>query len=97
MKFFRKNLFSISAFVFMAFFSILAIEGAHHHDNTLESHDDCSICSWQATGSQAPSTPVPPVIPQPLLFVFFLFFTPSFVSSFNSFPSPGRSPPKNLL
>lgn len=96
MKFFRKNLFSLTAFAFLSFFSVLAIEGAHHHDS-LESHDDCSICAWQATGSQASSTPASPTLLfyaliLPFFFTLVIFhFSPFFLS-----PS-GRSPPKNLL
>lgn len=98
MKFFRNNLFPFTAFAFAAFLSVLAIEGFHHHDDGLEGHDDCSICAWQATGSQAPSTPAPPVLFQALLLFLAIFiFIPSVPSSFVSFSASGRAPPSILL
>ena len=98
MNFFRKNFFPFTALAFAAFFSVLAIEGFHHHDDGLEGHDDCSICAWQATGSQAPSTPVPPLLFHALfLFIALFIFIPSAPSSFVSFSTSGRSPPFILL
>ncbi len=96
MKFFRKYLFSFAAVAFLALVSVLVIEGAHHHDN-LESHDDCSICSWQATGSSAPSTPIPPLLFHALLFVALFTFTSFFTSTTKSFSALGRAPPSILL
>ena len=88
----RKNLFSAALLVFLAFGSVVALEAFHHHGN-LEDHDDCSICSFQATGSQAPS----PTVLTPVLVPLFLFFVleifqPFFVSHIFIAPS-GRSPP----
>lgn len=98
MNFFRKNLFPFTAFAFATFLSVLAIEGFHHHDDGLEGHDDCSICSWQVNGSQAPSTPAPPLLFQALLLFIALFiFTPSPPSTFVSFSTSGRAPPSILL
>jgi hypothetical protein len=96
MKFFRKCLFSFATVAFLAFVSILAIESAHHHDN-FESHNDCSLCAWQLTGSSAPSTPTTPILFHALIFVSLVIFTPLFISLFQSFPSLSRAPPKNLL
>lgn len=96
MKFIRKNLFPFAAAAFLSFVSVLVIEGAHHHDN-LEGQDDCSICAWQATGSSAPSVPIPPLLFHSLVIASLFIFTPFFVSSFKSFPSLGRAPPSILL
>lgn len=96
MKFFRKNLFSFTVFAFLAFVSILAIEGAHHHDN-LEAHNNCSLCAWQNTGSSAPSTPTPPSLFHSPVFIALFTFTPSVYPSFVSFSTSGRAPPQNLL
>ncbi len=98
MKFFRKNLFPFAAFMFVAFLSILAAEAFHHHDDGVEDHDDCPLCSWQLTTSQAPSAPAPPVLGY-FVSVFYIvvaltpFFVPAVVSPLNS----GRSPPSILL
>ncbi|HUO58364.1 MAG TPA: hypothetical protein VMV05_09355 [bacterium] len=97
MRFFRKNLFSFVTFSLLAFFLVLAMEASHHHDN-LEGHDDCSLCAWQLTGSNAPSAPKPPTLFHSPVFVSLVVFTPLlFVSSFESFPSVGRAPPSILL
>ncbi|HTC20138.1 MAG TPA: DUF2946 family protein [bacterium] len=96
MKFFRKYLFSFATFAFLAFVSVLAIEGAHHHDN-LENHDDCSLCAWQMTGSSAPYTPTPPLLFHAVIFITLFVFTPFAFSSFVSFSTSGRAPPSILL
>jgi hypothetical protein len=96
MKSIRKNLFSLATVAFFAFVSVLAIEGSHHHDN-IEGRDDCSLCAWQSTGSQAPSTPTPPLLFHSLVFASLFAIKPSYVSSFKSFPSLGRAPPSILL
>ena len=96
MKFFRKNLFLFATVAFLSFVSVLAAEGAHHHDN-LESHNDCSMCAWQSTGSSAPSIPVSPLVFFSLVFVFLFVFRPSVISSFVSFSNSGRAPPTILL
>jgi hypothetical protein len=96
MSFCRKYFFLFTALALLAFVSVLVIEGAHHHDN-LESHNDCSLCAWQQTGSQAQSTPTPPPLLSMLLLVFFFTSTPFFIPIFKSFPSLGRAPPQNLL
>jgi hypothetical protein len=96
MKFFRKNLFTFATVAFLSFISVLAVEGSHHHDN-LESHNNCSFCAWQVTGSSAASVPTPPLLPDVLVFIALFTFAPFFVSAFKSFPSLGRAPPPNLL
>lgn len=98
MNFLRKNLFPFTAFAFATFLSVLVIEGFHHHDDGLEGHDDCSICSWQVSGSQAPSTPAPPPLFHALaLFVALFIFVLSAPTSFVSFSTSGRAPPSILL
>jgi hypothetical protein len=97
MGFTKKHPALISLFVLPFLLTVLVAEAAHHHDNGLEGHNDCSICAFQATGSQAPSTPVPPALIQILLLVSLFTFTPTFISSVKSFPSLGRAPPQNLL
>lgn len=87
----RKHLLSLAILSFLAFFSVLVVEGPHHHGN-LESKDDCSVCSWQQTGSQAPSAPTPPQLFQALLFAVLFTFSPVYFSTFFISPS-GRSPP----
>ena len=96
MRLLRKHLFPISFLVVMALFTLFITEGAHHH-GALEDNDGCAVCSWQMTGSQAPSAPVPPVMLPLFLFIFTLFFRPSFFQSFVFIFPSGRSPPKNLL
>ncbi len=95
MSLFRKNLLPLAAIVFLAFSSVLITEGAHHHGNW-ESKDDCSVCSWQQTGSQSPALPTAPML-FPTLLVFLLLFSESFFFSFNSISPRGRSPPAILL
>ena len=97
MSFLRKNLSTfLSAFVLCAFLSVLTLETSHHH-GLLEGQDrDCSVCSWQQTGSQAVSTSIFPVL-LPALMVFALFFPVSIYSSFTFISPRGRSPPLNLL
>lgn len=96
MRFLQKRLPFIASVVLVFLLAILAVEAAHHHDDTLEGHDNCSICAWQVTGSQAVATPAPPVLFQAMLLVFVFSFTPFYVSRIFSSPS-GRSPPQNLL
>ncbi len=95
MSSFRKHLLSLAAIVFLAFSSVLMAEGSHHHGNW-ENKDDCSVCSWQQTGSHAPSLPTVPTL-FPVLLVFLLFFSESFFFSFSVTSPRGRSPPPNLL
>lgn len=96
MKFFRKTLLPFAVLALAAFLSILAIAGFHHHNDQLESHNDCSICAWQISGSQAVSAPAPPMLFHTLVFVFISTFLPLYFSTV-FFSSPGRSPPTNLL
>jgi hypothetical protein len=93
---FKKHLTFISFVVLPFLLSILVVEAAHHHDR-LEGSDHCALCVWQQSGSQAPTTPAPPVLGQIFLLVFIFTFTSIFVSSTKSFPSLGRAPPQNLL
>jgi hypothetical protein len=96
LSFSRKNLFPISILAITALLTLLVAEGAHHH-GALEDNDGCSVCSWQMTGSQAPSTPLAPVLlPTILFFCVLYFFIPTFVS-FNFISPTGRGPPQNLL
>ena len=95
MSSFRKHLLPLATMVFLVFSSVLIAEGSHHHWNW-ESKDDCSVCSWQQTGSQSPSLPTAPTL-FPLFLVFLLFVSESFFFSFNSISPRGRSPPLNLL
>ena len=95
MSSFRKHLLPLAAMVFLAFSSVLIAEGSHHHWNW-ESKDDCSVCSWQQTGSQASSLPTAPAL-FPILLVFLLLVSESFFFSFNSISPRGRSPPAILL
>ncbi|HVZ80609.1 MAG TPA: hypothetical protein VHE12_07400 [bacterium] len=84
-------------FSLLALFLVLAMEAFHHHDD-LESHDDCPLCAWQLTASNAASTPKLPTLFHSLFFVSVVVFTPlSFVPSIVSFPSVGRAPPSILL
>ena len=94
MSLLRKNLFPISLLAVMALLTLLIAEGAHHH-GALEDNDDCSVCSWQMTGSQSPSTPLPPLLFPTLLFFILYFFLPTFVS-YNFITPSGRDPPQNL-
>ncbi len=84
--------------MFVAFLSVLAAEAFHHHDDGPENHDDCSLCSWQLTTSQAPSAPAPPVLGYFVsLFFIVVSFTPLFVPAVVSSLNSGRSPPSILL
>jgi hypothetical protein len=96
MNFFRKNLFGLAVVSFLALGSVLSAQAFHHHE-ALESHSDCSFCSWQQTGSQAASIPVPPaLLLQTCFFVLLFTFKPfHFSTVFHSFS--GRAPPQNLL
>ncbi|HUO58125.1 MAG TPA: hypothetical protein VMV05_08105 [bacterium] len=95
MRSFRNNLFLLTLVVLSAFLTVLILEGSHHH-GSLESNGDCSLCSWQQTGSQAPSISHAPVL-LPILLVFLLFFfQPTYISYTLLFPA-GRSPPNHLL
>ena len=96
MKWFRKNLFLPTILVFSAFILVLVIESSHHHQD-LESHDDCSICAWQATGSHAPNTPASPSFSMQFLILSLGFTLPLFYFSRFSPAVPGRSPPYILL
>jgi hypothetical protein len=92
----RKHLSPLATFVFLAFVSILAVEEAHHHGD-LEDHDDCPLCAWQLTTSQAPTTPTPPLILYRLILLFILpFITTPFFYSVVSHTTSGLSPPFNL-
>ena len=95
MRSLRGKLFPLILTILSAFVVVLILEGAHHH-GALENSQDCSVCGWQQTGSQAPNTPVPPILSFTpafsLLFTLILFHF-----SYISFPSLGRSPPLNLL
>lgn len=96
MKAIRRYLIPLAVLIGLSFFSVLILEGSHHHQN-LESHQDCSLCSWQNTGSQAPSTNIPTILFFFSLFGFLFISTPKFVPSFVSFQPSGRAPPSNLL
>jgi hypothetical protein len=88
---FREFSFTLALLCLSTFTPILVAEGFHHHAD-LKTHDDCSLCNWQQNNSQAPSSPLPPV----LFFTFLVFrlfvsqpvfFSYLFISPF------GRSPP----
>jgi hypothetical protein len=88
----RKSLFFIAILSLLSFGSVLAAEAFHHHGD-LEDHDNCSMCSFKATGSQAHSLPAFTPILVPLFLFFFLeVFQPLFTSHIFISPS-GRSPP----
>jgi hypothetical protein len=94
MSFFRKNIFPFALLALLAFSTLLAAEGFHHHSQM--ENQDCSYCSWQQNTSQASSLPAAPLL-FPLLLAFVLFVLQSLFIS-NRFISPsGRSPPSNLL
>ena len=96
MKAVRRYLIPLAILIGLSFCSVLIIEGSHHHEN-MESHEDCSLCSWQSMGSQAPSAPTPPALPfYVLILPFFFTFTLLRFSRF-SLSTPGRSPPAILL
>jgi hypothetical protein len=96
MNFFRKNLLGLAIAASLAFVSVSAVQAFHHHDR-LESRDDCSLCVWQQTGSQASSTPLPPVLLFDALVAVLILAAASFYRSFVSFSPLGRAPPHNLL
>lgn len=96
MKVVRRYLFPLAVLIGLSFFSVLAVEGAHHHEN-FENQQDCSLCSWHHTGSQAPSTPVSPTLPFYVSVFLFLFTFQLFYFSPICLSIPGRSPPSILL
>jgi hypothetical protein len=89
---FRKYLLLISAVVLLSFVSVLLAETFHHHGE-LETEDNCAFCSFQLTGSQAPSTPAPPPLLPVMLLFFILFFLQPILVTFNFISPSGRSPP----
>lgn len=95
MNFFRKHLFPAAAILLLAFLTLLAVETAHHH-GAMEDNDNCSVCSWQQTGSHAVATPVVSLVFFALVFSFLFTFQP-LTLSFLSYPTSGRSQPQNLL
>lgn len=88
----RKNYSAfISSVLLAVFISLLAVETAHHH-GALEDNDNCSMCAWQMTGSQAVAAPAPPVL-VPVMLISTLFFFFSCLQFFQPIQSRGRSPP----
>jgi|GEM_PF-1332660 len=88
----RKKLVPFISTVLLAIFlSVLAVETSHHHGQ-LEENDNCSMCAWVMTGSQAVTAPAPPVL-IPVILVSLLFFYSFFVQFFPLIQSRGRSPP----
>jgi hypothetical protein len=88
----RKNYSAfISSVLLAVFISLLAVETSHHH-GALEDNDNCSMCAWQMTGSQAIAAPTPPVL-LPLILVTALFFFFPCLQFFKQIQSRGRSPP----
>ncbi len=96
MGYFRKHLFSLAFVVLAAFLAVLTAESFHHHERAGTKEQDCSLCSWQLTSSNATATPVPFFFFYPLLAVFLFTFKPLTLASVSIAPS-GRSPPQNLL
>jgi len=96
MGYFRKHFFSLAFIVLASFLAVMTAQSYHHHEGTGTQERDCSLCSWQLTSSHATTSPVVPMLFSALSFVFSFSFKPSYFSLF-SFPSPGRSPPQNLL
>ena len=89
---FRKISFLIAFLGFSAFLSLSLAENFHHHGD-LESHDDCSLCSFAQTASHSSAPSVTPVLVPTLLEIFVSFTAFTFVPSVISFFSSGRSPP----
>ncbi len=97
MHYLHKQKFFLSTLLLAVFLSVLTAGSAHSHGKVKDGDDHCSLCSWQQTGSQAPSTPTPPTVPFYLL-VFLLLFTFEFLHfSPICLSLPGRSPPQILL
>ncbi len=95
MRLLRKHLALIGFLVLPFLFAILAAEAAHHHDR-LENSGHCALCVWQHDGSQAVSSPVPPVLTHSFLVMAVSTFVLSFFSFILLSPS-GRAPPQILL
>lgn len=96
MRFPKKHLkFSSALVVLLVFLASLFVGNLHHHQS-LENHNDCSVCAWQSTGSQASSIPTVPLLFSALIFVCFFTFSLFHLSLFSISPS-GRSPPLVLL
>ena len=88
---FRKISLFVALLGLSAFASLSVAEAFHHH-GALESHDDCSICSWQQVDSKATAAPHPPSLVPTLLsgvlsLVFYCVTFPRFIVA------SGRSPP----
>jgi hypothetical protein len=95
MKLFRKYLFLTAVVVLASFASVLAAECVHHHDD-FKDRDQCALCNWVRTVSQADLVPLAPTF-VPVLLFFELFIFISFFNSFSLISPCGRSPPTNLL
>lgn len=96
MAYSRKHLFPFILLA-LSFFPAVVVAGSFHHHDPAENSHSCSLCNWQQTAAQTPSAPAPPLAAPFLLFVFLFTFTPTFISTFKSFPSLGRAPPQKLL
>jgi hypothetical protein len=81
----------ISPVLLTVFLAVLAAETTHHHGK-LEDNDNCSVCAWQMTGSQAVAAPAPPVL-LPVMLISTLFFFFSCLQYFHLVQTRGRSPP----
>ena len=91
MNFFRKHLLPAAAILLLAFLTLLALETAHHH-GAMEDNDNCSVCSWQQTGSHAVTTTILPLIFSAMVFAFIFTFR-ALSLSFLFYSTSGRSPP----